>query len=441
MLSVGRGDSRTRAGVTRRDFLRVGGVGLGACGLSLGGPNASGAAECKSERSVILLLLVGGPSQLDTFDPKPDAPAEIRGPFGSIATSCPGIRVSEHLPRLASRMDRVALVRSVYHDAAPIHETGHQLLQTGRLSRTGEESPHFGSTLARFGRTRRFLPPSIILPGPIARTGVDISHGQSAGWLGAEFDPFHLAADPAAADFDPRRAFDRARASLDTVTKQTVSQREPARRASHPADADPLLSPTARNAFDLADEGDAVRDAYGRTTFGQSCLLARRLVEAGVRVVTVNMFETVFNRVTWDCHGSAPFSTLNDYAIELLPTFDRAYGALLDDLERSGRLESTLVVAAGEFGRTPRINAVGGRDHWPGVWSVALAGGGVQGGQVIGSSDAHASCPADRPVTPQDLLATIYHSLGIDASQYLKRSDGESCAILEDAEPIRELFA
>jgi uncharacterized protein (DUF1501 family) len=419
MLTVGPDNMRARGAVTRRDFLRAGGAALGACGVTLAGREASGAAESRSERSVILLLLVGGPSQLETFDPKPCAPAEIRGPFGSIATSCPGIRVSEHLPRLASRMDRVALVRSVYHDAAPIHETGHQLLQTGRLCRTGEESPHFGSILARFSPTNRPLPPSIILPGPIARTGVDIPHGQSAGWLGAGFDPFHLAADPAAVAFDPRRAFDRARAF---------------------AEADSLPIASARNAFDLVDEGEMVRNAYGRTTFGQSCLLARRLVEAGVRVVTVNMFDTVFNRVSWDCHGSAPFSTLNDYASELLPTFDRAFGALLDDLERAGRLESTLVVAAGEFGRTPRINATGGRDHWPGVWSVAMAGGGVQGGQVVGSSDAHASCPTDRPVTPPDLLATIYHSLEIDRAQYFTGPDGESRAILDDAEPIRELF-
>ena len=203
---------------------------------------------------------------------------------------------------------------------------------------------------------------------------------------------------------------------------------------------DPIPSAPAWNAFNLAEEGDSVRDAYGQTTFGQSCLLARRLVEAGVRCVTVNMFETVFNRVTWDCHGSAPFSTLNDYARDLLPTFDLAFAALLDDLDRSGRLDSTLVVAAGEFGRTPRINAIGGRDHWPGVWSVAMAGGGVRGGQVIGASDAHAAEPADRPVTLPEILATIYHSLGIDASQYLTRPDGESCAILEGAEPVRELF-
>ncbi len=200
------------------------------------------------------------------------------------------------------------------------------------------------------------------------------------------------------------------------------------------------MTAPARNAFDLDDEGPGVRDAYGRTTFGQSCLLARRLVEAGVRLVTVNMFETVFNRVTWDCHGSSPFSTMDDYARELLPTFDQAFAALIDDLDQRGRLESTLVVAAGEFGRTPRINAAGGRDHWPGVWSVALAGGGVRGGQVVGASDDHAASPADRPVTPQNLLATIYHSLGIDSTQYLTRPDDESYPLVEDAGPIRELF-
>jgi uncharacterized protein (DUF1501 family) len=338
------------------------------------------------------------------------------------------------------RMDRVALVRSVHHDAAPIHETGHQLLQTGRLCRAGEESPHVGSVVAKLEGTNRGLPPFMVLPGPIASTGVNVSHGQSAGWLGSAADPFHLAADPAAADFDPREAFDRARAFLDEVVNPSASTRESVLTRFPAAETDRILSDSARKAFDLAEEHPASRDAYGRTTFGQSCLLARRLVEAGVRVVTVNMFETVFNRVTWDCHGAAPFSTLDDYANELLPTFDRAFSGLLDDLERSGRLDSTLVVAAGEFGRTPRINASGGRDHWPGVWSVALAGGGVRGGQVVGSSDAHGAAPADRPVTLPDLRATIYQSLGIDSAQYLTRLDGESRAILEDAEPIRELF-
>ena len=158
-----------------------------------------------------------------------------------------------------------------------------------------------------------------------------------------------------------------------------------------------------------------------------------------MRVVTVNMFDTVFGRVSWDCHGASPFSTFDDYARELLPTFDRAFAALLDDLERSGRLDSTLVVAAGEFGRTPRINASGGRDHWPGVWTVAMAGGGIRGGQVVGASDAHAAAPADRPVTLPDLLATIYHSLGIDHESCDDSMAGHRAG--RDGEPIRELFA
>jgi Protein of unknown function (DUF1501) len=394
MMTIGHEKSLTGAGVTRRDFLRAGGAGLGALGFGLRELDAGTAIESSSERSVILLLLAGGPSQLETFDPKPDAPAEVRGPFRSIATRCPGVRICEHLPRIAARMDRLALVRSMHHESAPIHETGYQLLQTGRLCRAGEEHPHIGSVVARLAGARNGVPPFVVLPGPIASTGVDIPHGQSAGWLGAAYDPFHLALDPPSLGFGATPA-DAEKASLE----------------------------------------------YGRTPFGQSCLLARRLVESGVQMITVNMFDTVFNRVTWDCHGAVPFSTLDDYANELMPTFDQGFTALIDDLERRGRLETTLVVAAGEFGRTPRLNASGGRDHWPGVWSVVLAGGGVRGGRVVGASDALAGAPADRPVTPCDLLATIYHSLGIDAAhQSLTRPTGESYRLVEDGAVIQELF-
>jgi uncharacterized protein (DUF1501 family) len=435
MITVGQGRSRNCSGVTRRDFLRGGVLGLGSLGLGVLDRDALAGDETNRDRSVIVLLLVGGPSQLETWDPKPDAPSDVRGPFRSIATCCPGVRISEHLPRLASRMDRVALVRSLHHDAAPIHETGQQLLQTGRLCRAGDEHPHVGSVVGRLKGARRGLPPFAILPGPIANTGVDIPHGQSAGWLGNAYNPFHLNADPAASHFDARTALDRARSFLDEAVR-----RDPTGGLALSRATDSLLTAPARSAFDLDDEGPGVRNAYGRTTFGQSCLLARRLVEAGVRLVTVNMFETVFNRVTWDCHGSSPFSTMDDYARELLPTFDQAFASLIDDLDQRGRLESTLVVAAGEFGRTPRINAAGGRDHWPGVWSVALAGGGVQGGQVVGASDEHAAAPADRPVTPQNLLATIYHSLGIESTQHLARPDNESYPLVEDAGPVHELF-
>jgi hypothetical protein len=480
MITGGSKKQDARASVTRRDFLGAGALGLGYVGFNRAGLLAAGNLAAMVDRSVILLLLVGGPSQLETWDPKPDAPAEVRGPFRSIETRCAGARICEHLPRLAARMDRIALIRSVHHDAAPIHETGHQLLQTGRLCQERDEAPHFGSIVAAVNGSRGELPASVILPGPIAGTGVPISHGQSSAWLGAPWDPFTLNADPGSPDFDAQSALKRATAYLDeaacagrfierspgadaTPLARGAEQVEPGRvsagspiRRTRGADATPLARIAqhgepgrvsagssfahARNAFDIRKEKTRTREAYGSSTFGQSCLLARRLVEAGVRVVTVNMFATVFNQVTWDCHGSAPFSSLNDYGRELLPSLDRAFSALIDDLHDRGRLDSTLVVAAGEFGRTPRINASGGRDHWPGVWSVALAGGGIRGGQVIGASDAGAGAPADRPVTPQDLLATIYHSLGIDSSEYLSGTGIQSAPIVEDGRPIRELF-
>jgi uncharacterized protein (DUF1501 family) len=393
-------------------------------------------ADRALDGSVILLLLVGGPSQLETWDPKPDAPAEVRGPFGTIATRCPGVRISEHLPRLATRMNRLAIVRSLHHDAAPIHETGHQLLQTGRLCRSGAEYPHFGSMAAALAGARGALPPFVVVPGPITSTGIDIPHGQSAAWLGSAYEPFLLAADPASPNYDPRSALNRGRHFYDQAIEQLSAAGPPPA-----AQSQPLENRSARNPFDLTSEARQVRDAYGRTTLGQSCLLARRLVEAGVRVVVVNMFETVFNQVTWDCHGSSPFSTLSDYASVLLPVLDRAFSALVDDLEQRGRLETTLVVAAGEFGRTPRLNAVGGRDHWPGVWSIALAGGGVQGGRVVGASNAQAAFPDDRPVKPPDLLATIYRSLGLNGTQTLIRPSGEPFALVEAGTPIAELFA
>jgi hypothetical protein len=380
-------------------------------------------------------MLVGGPSQLETFDPKPDAPEEIRGPFRSIATSVPGIRVGEHLPRLARKMDQFSLIRSMHHGEAPIHETGHQLIQTGRLCRPGEENPHLGSVAARLLGPRNGLPPSMIVPGPITDTGVKVPHGQTSGWLGEAYEPFRVADDPASATYNPSLILDRARRFLD----RALDHAEGSSRALA-AQAEPLLGDRARAAFRLDLERDDLREAYGRDTFGQSCLLARRLVEAGVRLVTVNMFETVFNRVTWDCHGSAPFSTLADYARELLPTLDRALSALVDDLRSRGLLDSTMVVATGEFGRTPKLNAAGGRDHWPGVWTALVAGGGICGGQVIGASDAHASAPADRPVTPQELLATMYRGLGIAPGQFLQTPTGETYPIV-DAIPIEELLS
>lgn len=373
-------------GVSRRDFLAAGAMGMGGLGLPTSTPSPLAAPRARDDRALILLMMVGGPSQLETWDPKPDAPEEVRGPFQSIATRVPGVRINEHLPRLAARMDKLALIRSVHHDEAPIHETGLQLLQTGRLSRTQDEPPHIGAVASKMMGARGQAPAFAMIPGPILNTGVVLPRGQSAGVLGAAHAPACIAS------------------------------------------------------FDVDAEPERLLRAYGPSRFGRSCLLARRLVESGVRVVTVNMFDTVFNEVSWDCHGSRPFSTLDDYRRRLLPTFDRAFSALIDDLGSRGLLDSTMVAAVGEFGRTPKINAAGGRDHWPGVWSVALAGGGVRGGRVIGASDARGSAPIDRPVAPQELLATMYHALDLDPSRLPDRSESDFSTPTA-ASPIHELFS
>lgn len=351
--------------LSRRGILGAGLLAAGSAGLALGTdqPRPGRAQRC------IVLMLIGGPSQLETWDPKPDAPAEMRGPFGTIPTSITGVRISEHLPRLASLAHRYAIIRSLHHDAPPIHETGLQLLQTGRLCSNNHEAPHFGAVLAQ-QRTGGF----VILPMPIGNTGINVSRGQSAGPLG------------------------------------------PAHEPSVQANFTHLLAPTDR-------------ERYGKTTFGDACARALQLVEAGTRCAVVNMFDSVYDRVTWDCHAARRgfTSTLADYRRTICPAFDCACATLLDDLHQRGLLDETLVLAMGEMGRTPRLNANGGRDHWPGCWSIMMAGGGVRGGEVIGVSDRIGSEPHQRPVTCPEVVASVYHALG------LPRFVG--------AAPVRELFA
>jgi uncharacterized protein (DUF1501 family) len=417
-------------GVTRRDFLRAGALGAGAVGLTLA-DLAGLRAGAGADVNCILLLLVGGPSQLDTWDLKPNAPSEVRGPFRPARTRVPGVEICEHFPLMARLADRFALVRSVHHDAAPIHETGHQLMQTGRLARGGVEYPHYGAALSYLKGGR----PWAVLPAPVGNTGVSVGHGQSAGFLGASHAPYVLRGDPAR--LAERRALldaaDAAQRSFDEVAD-----------AAPPAEArafDQLFAPRAKRALDVAAEPADLRARYGANTFGQSCLLARRLVEGGVRLVTVNMFDTVFNEITWDCHadGGALATTLDDYRDTLCPTFDRAYTALLEDLHQRGLLATTLVVAMGEFGRTPQLNPRGGRDHWPSCWTVLFAGAGVKGGQVVGSSDKTGAEPRDRPVTPAEVAATMYTALGLDPRTTLPGPDGQPVP-LATAEPITELF-
>ncbi len=386
------------ASLSRRDFLRNGAAAAGAAGWALTQENFV-RADSSGDKKLILLFLVGGPSQLDTWDLKPGAPDGVRGPFKPAATSVPGVQICEHFPRMAQSAGLYAIVRSVHHSAAPIHETGHQLMQTGRLFRYGQEHPHYGAVLSYLhNRDRSGVPPFILLPGPMGSTGVAISHGQGAGALGQAHEAF--TAEPP------------------TPIPDQVSK-----------------------ALELTREADSVRSRYGPSEFGRHCLQARRLIEAGACCVTVNMFDTVFDKVTWDCHaddGSLP-ARLDDYRRILCPMFDQAYTALLDDLADRGLLTSTLVVAMGEFGRTPHLNSHGGRDHWPGVWSILLAGGGIRGGQVIGSSDNLGGEPKDRPVSPAQIAATIYQALGVDLATMLPGPDGRLTRLVETA-PIAELF-
>jgi Protein of unknown function (DUF1501) len=443
-------------GLTRRDFLHAGSLGLLGFGLpAMSVLEARGAIRSDREMNCILLFLVGGPSQVDTWDPKPDSPAEIRGPFRPIATKAPGIQITEIFPRVAAMMDRVALVRSVYHTAAAVHDTGHQMMQTGRLFTGGIEHPHYGAVVARQRGPRANMPPHVLLPRPIGPTGGNLPHGQSAGYLGKTFDPFLLDADPNERGFKVPDLL-----PPDYVSAVRQSRRRSLRSAiegdlrAFEASADARLldasfegayklvaSPQARQAFEISAEPEALRDRYGRTRFGQSCLLARRLIERGVRFVTVNMFETVFNEITWDIHGSAPFSPIECYKNQVGPNFDNAYSALLEDLKNRGMLETTMVLAFGEFGRTPKINPAGGRDHHPACWTALFAGGSIKGGQAVGASDEIGYAPKDRPVTPAEIAATVYHGLGIDLATELPGPQGRPMRLVDHGvEPISELF-
>ncbi len=443
-------------GLTRRDILHAGSLAFLGMNLpQLMQLEAQGAVRNDTDRNAIFLFLVGGPSQVDTFDPKPDAPSEVRGPYKAIETKVPGMRISEIFPRTAKQADKFAIVRSMHHNAAGVHDTGHQMMQTGRLFQNGMEHPHAGCVLGYMRGWKSDLPPHVLLPRPIGPTGGNMPHGQNAGFLGRAFDPFVLNADPSAADFQvpdmlPPEYLSAVRTdrrmSLRQAVDQTVKHLEASDDArlidDNFAKAYRLMSSSeAREAFDLTQEADALRDAYGRNKFGQGCLLARRLIERGVRFVTVNMFETVFNEITWDIHGSAPFSPIECLASLVGPMFDNAYATLLEDLNARGLLSDTIVVAMGEFGRTPKINPAGGRDHWPQCWSVLFAGGGVKGGQVVGSSDELGAYPKDRPTVPAEVVASVYHSLGIDLEHELPGPQGRPIPVVDfGVKPIRELF-
>ncbi|MDA1013715.1 MAG: DUF1501 domain-containing protein [Planctomycetota bacterium] len=442
---------RTLARLSRREVLRIG--GLSGLGLGLSGLLESRVrAEASTNRTfgvakqVIMLYLHGGHPQQETFDPKPTGPSAVRGEFGAIPTNVPGVQFSEMLPRLARRMNQLAVIRSMSHENAN-HVTASQPAQTGHkhppnfpktdVPPSDSDFPPIGAVLDWLRRSRqehvagskapnsnsnaKTLPPWVRVGPLMRRSNGTVLHGQLPGFLGRGFASF--AVDQALLGEDVR--IDAVQPS-DDLTQLRLTGRESLLRqfdrhaqvleaslAARNLDAfyhrafDLLSGETTRRAFDLASESAATRERYGRTEFGQRCLLARRLAEAGVPMVNVSYCHTP--RGSWDTH-SRNFTSMND---SLGPTLDTAVSALIDDLKERGRLDDTLVVVNAEFGRTPKINKNAGRDHWPWVYSLALAGAGVHGGTVHGASDNSAAYPTSHPHGPEDFAATLYHLLGV----------------------------
>ncbi len=449
-----------RDGVSRRDFVRVGGLSALGLGLSdlLAMRRQSAAADAQARpagmaRNCVLIWLDGGPGHLETFDLKPDAPKEVRGPLDAIPTAVPGIVLSECLSKTAAAMKDVAVIRSM---TSPLgeHNFGTHFLLTGYRPTPVLEYPSFSSTAAFLHRGEGVLPSHVAVPD--YRVGGAKFSGR--GFLPPEVTPFSLGSDPAKGGFSVRdlnvfrgldlsrltrrrefvrqlNVFSQSLDSDDGTVPQAVRENSDFEQAWRI-----VSSPEARQAFDLDKEPPATRNRYGRKTVGQSCLLARRLLERGVPFVTVNYRG-------WDTHRDLYTRLKEGYSgartpVGLIPSLDLALTGLMSDLRERGLFEETLIVVMGEFGRTPKLNTHGGRDHWPRVFSVALAGGGVRGGQVIGASDSTGESPADRPVTPSDLVRTIYTLLGLDPDSTLHTADGRPVRLArEESRLIEELTA
>ena len=439
MLTIREQGVRLCDGQTRRDVLHAG--GLGFLGLSLPEllrPRATAAGAARSgarAKSCILLFLMGGPPQHSTWDPKPDAPEEIRGVFKPIATSVPGLHVGELMPRLARQADKLCVLRAVSTDDNAHSSSGYFMMtgyphQPTNFENANPGPPNNWPTAGAYVQRLRkapgaTLPAAVRLPHRIFNTDGSVWPGQDAGLLGRNADPWLMRCEPASPDYRipefsltadvPLSRLENRHGLWDRIGRGF----EAAERARVPGlfDAqtqqafDLLRSDRSRRAFDLGLEPERVRDRYGRGQFGQCVLLARRLVEAGVSLVQVNWFrgpDEPPDNPCWDSHTDEN----NRLKTVLVPPTDQAFSALLEDLAARGMLDETLVVCLAEFGRTPKFNGRGGRDHWGHVFSVALAGGGVRGGQVYGSSDKSGAFPKDGRVPPQDLLATVFHCLG-----------------------------
>ncbi len=428
--------------ISRRSMLRIGSLALGGVtlvDLLRRRARTSPPTPSTTDTAVIQLFLGGGPSQLDTFDLKPDAPADIRGEFHEISTSVPGIRISEHLPQLAAAMDKFSVVRSVTHDNSS-HLPSSHLVQTGYVAPNAisgrNMNPSTGSVVARVrGPVSNGLPTYVAVPRPQAFAG--------AGYLGAAYNPFTTEAEPNEKDFEVRdlkfpagvtpgrierrssllRELDNLRRGIDASGQLAGMD------ALHQQAMDMITSSSAIRAFDIQKEPDRVRERYGRTSMGQNLLLARRLVEAGVSYVSC------LSGGGWDTH----VNNFGEQKNMLLPRLDQALSALILDLHERGLQKRVLVNVMGEFGRTPKINKDAGRDHWPGAFCVLMAGGGLEMGRMIGTTDHHAAYPTSKPYSPGDVLATIYHVLGINRQEEFHDHAGRPIKILGQGEPIAEL--
>jgi hypothetical protein len=423
-------------------------------------------------KSVILLYLWGGPPQQDMFDPKPEAPDGIRSLFHPIDTNVPGIQFTDRLPLMSRHADKMAVVRSYTHPSN-VHEVGvyrtlagkeNNTLGVPRNQRNRRDFPNMASIVSYFSPPGG-LPASVTIPRPIGHDGV-VYTGTYAGFLGPKYDPMELKS-PGEVNAPPPHSLElpidlnaarlQSRFGLLNLMQEQDRLVQSGKLKPPPGVKSldlfreqayrMLMSPEARGAFDVERESDATRDRYGRNEYGEGFLLSRRLIESGVRLVTMTWYfiakdGNVLN--VWDNHGGTGsiggitgYKMLDEYYC--LPSLDRAYSALMEDLTARGLLDETLVVMLGEFGRTPKINPNAGRDHWGACQSIVLAGGGIRGGQVYGSTDAQAAYVKSNPVSPEDTIATVYHALGIDGEQTIRDSEGRPHRIT-DGEPVVALF-
>jgi hypothetical protein len=448
-----------RGGVSRRCFLRGCGLGWIACLLNQSKVCAEPAPPFRPLRSCVVVMLYGGPSHIDTWDLKPQAPVEIRGEYQPISTSVPGRVVCEHLPRLARLIDRLTVVRSMHHGMSNHNSAMYQAL-VGRRPKLdldvlgadrANDFPSVGSVLSYMASSGGLpsksnpLNPLVNVALPHVMHNVVDLPGQNAGFLGGAHDPFQITTDPNVAGFQvpnlslPPEVSERRMSERLSLLRALQTNRalnaEDSMQTYHQRALDLLGSDAIRRAFRIDRESSEIRDRYGRNTFGQSLLLARKLVEADVRFIRVN--DKIYNGqdTNWDSH-------LNLFARhrELLEPFDQGFSAFIEDLAQRGLLETTLVVVTGEFGRTPRVNPNGGRDHWPDCYSVVMAGGGVASGGTYGESDRHGAYPIAGAVTPADLAATILWRFGIDWRHEIHDQQGRPLP-LSDGSPIKRLFS